>query len=288
MVERTLTLAGEAKVMSYQRLSIGESKVTPQSFQAEKIQTGFRGDCSRRCAGLSVHYCALRLRGGDVNWAHREDSSSEMLDDSEEAQDETMDTSLHASELGLDDDDVGANDAHPPTDPALLAQRYWALPARSRQLLDDIVRGKWVMVTNSSDVQHAVIRDLAPSHAYDAATGADAGLTNASAAACVALTGIKLQEVWDGDTQVCVEVVEAGNHSGVHAGDLLRTVEGVDCSKRSIAEVGRLIAEANAGKLTVTLGMLHMSKAPNKREDGGWGVEEAGGGPGGTDFIQLY
>jgi hypothetical protein len=141
------------------------------------------------------------------------------------------------------------------------------------------------MVTNSSDVQHAVIRDLAPSHACDAATGADAGLTNASAAACVALTGMKLQEVWDGDTQVCVEVVEAGNHSGVHAGDLLRTVEGVDCSKRSIAEVGRLIAEANAGKLTVTLGMLHMSKAPNKREEGG--VEEAGGGAGGDRIYSV-
>ena len=80
---------------------------------------------------------------------------------------------------------------------------------------------------------------------------------------------MKLQEVWDGDTQVCVEVVEAGNHSGVHAGDLLRTVEGVDCSKRSIAEVGRLIAEANAGKLTVTLGMLHMSKADMPRRESG-------------------
>ncbi len=201
------------------------------------------------CAACRV----VRLRGGNAKWAQDAGYSSEMAETSEIGDLEDEGPSLHPSQLDLSDATTGAvgADADARADPTLLAERYWALPARSRQLLDDLVRFKWKQVTNESVV-----------------TFADGELHRNDTEP---LTGMKLEEVWDGDEQRCVRVVEAHLQSGVQAGDVLRTVEGIDCSEKSIAEVGHLIAEANGMKTSVNIGMLRNSiyanTGPDSRSD---------------------
>ena len=187
----------------------------------------------------------LSLRGGDADWAHggndvlpdpeqiRDSGSSEMADGSE--WDELDEMSLHASQLALSDElPVNETANNESTDPGLLAERYWALPAESRQLLDDLVRTRWQL--SNASLADAVLEP------HENGTEPQ--------------TGMKLEAVWNGDEQICVRVVEAESRSGVQAGDILKTVEGIDCSKKSLAEVGHLIAEANRDKLSVQIGML--------------------------------
>jgi len=204
----------------------------------------------------------LSLRGGDADWAHggndvlpdpeqiRDSGSSEMADGSE--WDELDEMSLHASQLALSDESPANETANnESTDPGLLAERYWALPAESRQLLDDLVRTRWELLANAS-LAYAVLEP----HENDTEPQ----------------TGMKLEAVWNGDEQICVRVVEAESRSGVQAGDILKTVEGIDCSKKSLAEVGHLIAEANRDKLSVQIGMLR-----NGTQGQGGGGEGGGG-----------
>ena len=83
---------------------------------------------------------------------------------------------------------AGEEAPRPNDDPGELAQRYWSLPARSRQLLDDLVRAKWRVVTNES------IRELGP--------WANTELPEAHSDDVEPLTGMKLEEVWEGDQQL--------------------------------------------------------------------------------------
>lgn len=199
------------------------------------------------------HLCEMaRLRGGDASWGRDASQSSEMGRGSQV--DWENDVSLHPSELELSDASATDADGNR-TDPALLAQRYYALPASSRQLLDDLVRFKWKQVTNESGVTESQPHDDDDEP----------------------LTGMKLEEVWDGDEQLCVRVVEAYPQSGVQAGDVVKTVEGIDCTKKSIAEVGHLIAEANAMKTSVQIGMLRHSIYSNAGTDGPGSTREGGG-----------
>jgi hypothetical protein len=214
-------------------------------------------DCFVSAADAQAAVCptcsVIRLRGGDARWAQDAGYSSEMVETSEMGDLEDEGPSLHASQLDLSDASAGAvgSDADAQTDPTLLAERYWALPARSRQLLDDLVRFKWKQATNESGLTLADADAELQPHRNDTEP----------------LTGMKLEEVWEGDEQLCVRVTEAESQSGVQAGDILRTVEGIDCSKKSIAEVGHLIAEANGMKTSVHIGMLRNSIYANTGSD---------------------
>ena len=217
---------------------------------------------SSHCAGAKPYPASrlcetVRLRGGDASWGQdaAEDGyhSSEMR---ESVATSEMGSSLRPSQLDLSDGPAADADGNQ-TDPALLAQRYYALPASSRQLLDDLVRFKWKQATNESGGTET---ELQP-HDKDTEP----------------LTGMKLEAVWEGDEQLCVRVAEAHPQSGVQAGDLVKTVEGIDCSKKSIAEVGHLIAQANAMKISVHIGMLRNSIYSQAGTEETASTQEAGG-----------
>jgi hypothetical protein len=175
--------------------------------------------------------------------------------------DELDEMSLRASQLALSDElPVNETANNESTDPGLLAERYWALPAESRQLLDDLVRTRWQL--SNASLADAVLEP------HENGTEPQ--------------TGMKLEAVWNGDEQICVRVVEAESRSGVQAGDILKTVEGIDCSKKSLAEVGHLIAEANRDKLSVQIGMLR-----NGTQGQAGGGEVGGGGKASAKLYSL-
>ena len=155
---------------------------------------------ARGGTGCGGRVPALKLRGGEADFAHDTDSSlmSSVSGDGSRASYTLDDESLHASQLALSSSSVrgaGEEAPRPNDDPGELAQRYWSLPARSRQLLDDLVRAKWRVVTNES------IRELGP--------WANTELPEAHSDDVEPLTGMKLEEVWEGDQQLCVRVVAA-------------------------------------------------------------------------------
>jgi hypothetical protein len=83
-----------------------------------------QGMVPRRLGGAVMRLC-LRGGGGDADSEQRD--SSGMLDDSEMEESAEKTSSLHASLLDLDMNDS----KEPATDPALIAERYWALPGTS-------------------------------------------------------------------------------------------------------------------------------------------------------------